>query len=139
MVTPPSWRSRVTIEPQLTIDHSFPVGVKPARATRMGVGVAFTFPTIPPSARSVPKRISLKLGHALVCARTCPLYPGEFNWSGQHLLIFRGEEVRHGDVTDLGQPCFSGIMQAAQAMISAPVRRRDRRSSIGPPAVRVLR
>ena len=26
---------------------------------------------------------------------------GEFNWSAQHLLILRGEEVRHGDVTGL--------------------------------------
>jgi hypothetical protein len=30
-----------------------------------------------------------------------PLRRGEFNGSAQHLLILRGEEVRHGDVTDL--------------------------------------
>ena len=29
-----------------------------------------------------------------------PLYPGGFNWSAQHLLILRDEEVFHGDVTD---------------------------------------
>src|ERR1700683_3717460 len=28
-------------------------------------------------------------------------YPGGFNRSAQHLLILRGEEVCHGDVTDL--------------------------------------
>ena len=30
----------------------------------------------------------------------CPLLPGGFNWSAQHLLILRDEEVFHGDVTD---------------------------------------
>ena len=28
------------------------------------------------------------------------LWGGGFNWSAQHLLILRGEEVFHGDVTD---------------------------------------
>jgi len=36
--------------------------------------------------------------HAM--AAECPLFGGGFNWSAQHLLILRGEEVFHGDVTD---------------------------------------
>src|ERR1700691_4199617 len=31
----------------------------------------------------------------------CLLLPGGFNRSAQHLLILRGEEVCHGDITDL--------------------------------------
>src|SRR5215475_11038786 len=31
----------------------------------------------------------------------CPLYPGGFNWSAQHLLISLDEEVADGDVTDI--------------------------------------
>src|SRR5215472_16736216 len=34
-------------------------------------------------------------------SRGCPLCPGGFNRSAQHLLILRGEEVCHGDVADL--------------------------------------
>src|SRR5271156_3454405 len=43
--------------------------------------------------------------HSIISCRDgtgerCPLYPGGFNRSAQHLLILRDEEVRHGDTTD---------------------------------------
>ena len=34
-------------------------------------------------------------------AAICPEFGGGFNRSAQHLLILRGEEVCHGDITDL--------------------------------------
>jgi hypothetical protein len=48
----------------------------------------------------VNKSAKVVLGRVLINERPS-LSGGEFNRSAQHLLILRGEEVRHGDVTDL--------------------------------------
>src|SRR5262245_29809571 len=41
-----------------------------------------------------------QVGPSTISAR-CPVYPGGFNWSAQHLLILLDEEVADGDVTDI--------------------------------------
>src|ERR1700688_1569537 len=63
----------------------------------------------------------------------CPLYPGGFNRSAQHLLILRGEEVCHGDVTDLVHGSAEG--RAVGAMEERPMGGGRRPSARGTRAV----
>src|SRR6516164_2370971 len=48
-----------------------------------------------------PDHTSGSKAEELKVSITSPVLPGGFNWSAQHLLILRDEEVLHGDITGI--------------------------------------